>query len=211
MKDAYLEARRAGATKEEAYAAAKAAYEKNHIDTDPRPQVDVPIDRSMTREQWQAAYREARIDGDYITYYHGTTESSAAAIRTSGVDLEHATRDMDFGRGFYATTLESQAQSWADKMGHKKHESGNVVAFDIPRSAFEAMNNKVFDSADSEWGSFVLGGRQGIQSGYDTVSGPYLSNVRKACNGTEAPKGQGQQTAFLTQKAISILNQSMRR
>ena len=60
MKDAYLEARRAGATKEEAYAAAKAAYEKNHVDSNPRPQVDVPDDRSMTREQWTEAYRDAR-------------------------------------------------------------------------------------------------------------------------------------------------------
>lgn len=61
MKDAYLEAKRAGATKEEAYAAAKAAYEKNHTDTDPRPQVDVPADRSMSREEWDKAYKDARV------------------------------------------------------------------------------------------------------------------------------------------------------
>ncbi len=61
MKDAYLEARRAGATKEEAFAAAKAAYEQNHVDSDPRPTVDVPDDRSMTREQWNDAYKDARV------------------------------------------------------------------------------------------------------------------------------------------------------
>ena len=60
MRDAWLEAKKAGATKEEAYAAAQAAYEKNHTDADSRPQVDVPDDRSMSHEEWDKAYRDAR-------------------------------------------------------------------------------------------------------------------------------------------------------
>ena len=87
MKDAYLEARRAGATKEEAYAAAKAAYEQNHVDSDPRPTVDVPDDRSMTREQWNDAYRDARmgtqtVDGVKI-YSDATLIKASEAIHSA--------------------------------------------------------------------------------------------------------------------------------
>lgn len=84
---------------------------------------------------------------------------------------------MDFGRGFYATVLKEQAESWADSIGKRNHESGDVVVFDVPKSAFDAMNNRRFETTNSEWGAFVRDSRNGLQTDYDTISGPYLSNL----------------------------------
>ena len=57
-------------------------------------------------------------DGN-IVFYHGTTVEGANSIRANGVDLKYATRDMDFGKGFYVTINEKQANAWATKLGRK--------------------------------------------------------------------------------------------
>ena len=145
-----------------------------------------------------------------ILFYHGTTVEAAASIRKNGVDLDHATRDMDFGRGFYVTTDVNQANTWAKRLGDKNNASGDVVVFEIPESDFNKLNNKTFDSPDAEWGKTVVDGRNGVQPPYDTVSGPMLINVKPATKQGATPKGRGQQTKFLSGKSIDLLNNGMK-
>ncbi|MBQ5475895.1 MAG: DUF3990 domain-containing protein, partial [Lachnospiraceae bacterium] len=149
-------------------------------------------------------------DGN-IVFYHGTTSEAAISIRNNGVDLNHANRDMDFGRGFYVTTDEAQARTWADRLGSKNKTSGDVVVFEISEKEFNKLNNKYYGSTDATWGNAVISGRNGIQPPYDTVSGPMLRNVPQAVSGRQMPLGDGQQTTFLTKQAIDTLNNGMKR
>ncbi|MBD5134945.1 MAG: DUF3990 domain-containing protein, partial [Lachnospiraceae bacterium] len=145
-----------------------------------------------------------------IIFYHGTTSEGADSIRKNGVDLNYAIRDMDFGRGFYVTTEVEQAKKWAKRQEKKSGKNGEVVVFEVPASEFNQLNNKYFIDADTEWERVVVDGRNGVQPQYDTVSGPMLRNVREAISGKEKPRGDGQQTTFLSNKSIELLNKYMK-
>ncbi len=140
-----------------------------------------------------------------IIFYHGTSTEGANSIYNNGIDLNHATRDMDFGRGFYVTINIEQARNWAARHGA---DGGAIIKFNIPLSEYNNLNNKLFYFADSDWGNFVINSRKGMTNNYDTISGPMLLNPRKALDG-ETPKSGGQQTAFNTQAAIDLLNKYM--
>ena len=122
----------------------------------------------------------------------------------------HERKQCDFGRGFYVTTDVNQANTWAKRLGNKNNASGDVVVFEIPESDFNKLNNKTFDSPDAEWGKTVVDGRNGVQPPYDTVSGPMLINVKPATKQGATPKGRGQQTTFLSDKSIDLLNNGMK-
>ena len=49
---------------------------------------------------------------EYVVLWHGTQTVALRAIETA-IDLKRCAVDTDFGRGFYATTLERQARLWA--------------------------------------------------------------------------------------------------
>src|SRR6202035_1887616 len=49
----------------------------------------------------------------YLTLYHGCITPDKDAIEKSGVDITKGRVNVDFGRGFYTTTLERQAKQWA--------------------------------------------------------------------------------------------------
>src|SRR5580704_8377477 len=50
---------------------------------------------------------------EYVILWHGCTMLAKDNIETNGIDLTRCEPDTDFGRGFYLTTLERQAQQWA--------------------------------------------------------------------------------------------------
>jgi Protein of unknown function (DUF3990) len=50
---------------------------------------------------------------EYVELWHGTTVLYKNDIETHGIQLARCAVDTDFGRGFYTTTLERQAKSWA--------------------------------------------------------------------------------------------------
>jgi len=146
---------------------------------------------------------------DYMTLYHATSNEAAASIYANGVDLDHANRDMDFGRGFYVTDDISQAQAWINR---KFGGDGTIIEFNIPTSEFNLMNNKFFNYPDSEWENFVRNSRNGMQNGYDTISGPMLANPgRPFYQGKVSATPMGQQTAFNSQTAVGLLNKYMSR
>jgi hypothetical protein len=50
---------------------------------------------------------------DYVILWHGCTAFDKDAIEANGIDPTIGRVNVDFGRGFYTTTLERQARQWA--------------------------------------------------------------------------------------------------
>ncbi|MCM1184845.1 MAG: SMI1/KNR4 family protein [Roseburia sp.] len=83
LKEAYLEARKNGMSKEDAYAYAKQVYEQNRA-ANSKPTVEVPDARGMTREQWRDAYRDARLESkpvnDLLRQIHDIEQKTGMRI-----------------------------------------------------------------------------------------------------------------------------------
>ena len=86
-----------------------------------------------------------------------------------------AKRPLDFGGGFYVTTSETQAKSWAKKVAYRNntgHQCVNRYDFDIEKSKTELVVIH-FDTADEKWLDFICDNRSGKSTGeYDIVIGP---------------------------------------
>ena len=87
-----------------------------------------------------------------------------------------AKRPLDFGGGFYVTTSESQAKSWAIKVSYRNnsdHRCINRYDFDIEKAEFDHLKVIHFRSADEKWLDFICDNRSGKPTGdYDIVIGP---------------------------------------
>ena len=86
-----------------------------------------------------------------------------------------AKRPLDFGGGFYATTSESQAKSWAIKVAYRNnnnHRCVNRYEFDLEKAKLE-LTVIHFEIADEKWLDFICDNRSGKSTGdYDIVIGP---------------------------------------
>ena len=86
-----------------------------------------------------------------------------------------AKRPLDFGGGFYTTTSEDQARSWAKKVAYRnnsKYKCINRYEFDLESAVLNATVIQ-FDSADERWLDFICDNRSGKPTGdYDVVIGP---------------------------------------
>lgn len=97
--------------------------------------------------------------------YHG----SSGEVRWP--DVLHSHEDVDFGKGFYATSMEEQAARWALRF---KNAGGKAVvsSYFFDEGKAQAYCVKAFSSYDEEWLDFVLSCRQGLdKSGYDIIEG----------------------------------------
>lgn len=70
------------------------------------------------------------------TLYHG----SNLEVKTPSTDAGR--RNLDFGRGFYVTSLKSQAEKWAVVVGgrHNDEDEGIVNVYEFDDSALESYN-----------------------------------------------------------------------
>ena len=86
--------------------------------------------------------------------YHGST------IEIRKPDLSHAKSNLDFGPGFYVTTIQNQAENWAQRKALRRGTSAfvNIYDFDEGHSDF---NIKTFGDNDREWVEFVCACRRG--------------------------------------------------
>lgn len=103
--------------------------------------------------------------------YHG----SYIVINQPRADVGR--RNLDFGRGFYLTSIREQAEQWAKVVTERKTRGGtpylNVYNFDFEQISPITNKHKVFDSYNLEWLEYVVGCRQGenIWQQYDIVEG----------------------------------------
>lgn len=97
--------------------------------------------------------------------YHGSF------VEVKSPDLNHSRRNLDFGRGFYATPLREQAVKWCGKF-KRRGKAGIVTCYDFQEEAYAKLKVLRFDSYSDEWLSFILNCRSGKNTtDYDIVVG----------------------------------------
>lgn len=136
------------------------------------------------------------------------------------IDLSKSQNRRDFGKGFYTTVLEKQAQDWAYKqMLRNGNHKNYVYKFEFEES--EDLKIKHFDSLDKYWLEFIkLNRNKGdIQHDFDVVIGPvaddntmqtvqlYLLGTITSDEAVERLKfnNVNNQVSFHTEKAIEKL------
>ncbi len=89
-------------------------------------------------------------------------------------------RYLDFGFGFYTTTNQAQAVSFADKVTKRRKEGKAVVSiYELDENkAFEACSILRFDAPGEAWLDFVSDNRSGNYEGqaYDFIFGPVAND-----------------------------------
>lgn len=117
--------------------------------------------------------------------YHGTLWTSAQRIMKGGINLAFGKTGTDFGPGFYTTTSERQARSWAWQLAAQAGPGrrGGVVTLTADRGVLARCETLLFVRGDydaEDFWSFVFHcrggspdhGRGGKKPMYDVVCGP---------------------------------------
>lgn len=99
--------------------------------------------------------------------YHGSS------VIVEKPDILHSYRPLDFGKGFYVTTIYEQAERWAKRKADLLHNDGAYVnIYEVPDddSAFKV---KTFSEDLLEWIDFVCDCRDGKTDyeAYDIIKG----------------------------------------
>jgi len=104
--------------------------------------------------------------------YHGSTQE----IRNPKTDVSR--KLIDFGQGFYATTIKDQAEKWAKRKAGEKRVLGEIENAVV--NIYEYTQNshllvKKFGGYNEEWLMFVVNNRRGLDLGknfgYDIYEG----------------------------------------
>lgn len=100
--------------------------------------------------------------------YHGSTTIIMQPIAAAGRPR------LDFGRGFYVTDIQSQADSWAERMQRIREEPGvvNVYEMDVERVKTFFRYYR-FEHYDNDWLQFIVSNRIGNEdlAHYDVIEG----------------------------------------
>jgi hypothetical protein len=156
---------------------------------------------------------------DAVDLWHGCLETHARNIQAKGVIIPPRT-ELDFGRGFYLTTLRHQAEKWARRR-YKEQKSLTtlsppaVVRFRVPWCQVSDLSSLFFvvaqRSSDRYW-DLVWHCRTSAAAvpnthidppteWYDVVKGPVAAKWRRS---VAIP--QSDQISFHTTKSVAILN-----
>lgn len=91
-------------------------------------------------------------------------------VRVENPDTLHSRKELDFGPGFYFTTIRQQAEKYAFRFT-KRNEQAWLNVYDFVFNS-EKWNVKHFDSYNEEWLDFVMACRNGeVIGNYDLVVG----------------------------------------
>lgn len=98
--------------------------------------------------------------------YHGSI------MEIQKPDISFSKKYLDFGKGFYVTTYQKQAEKWALRKGMRTGKNSVVNMYNLQEdmSNFRLLN---FEGNDEAWLDFVCGCRQGekIYQEYDIIIG----------------------------------------
>ena len=99
--------------------------------------------------------------------YHGTN------IIIERPDCKKGREGLDFGHGFYVTTMREQAAEWAKHVAANNGGIPIINAYTIDREAILREGRSViFNAYDEQWLDFVVRNRQGLPvSDYDYIEG----------------------------------------
>lgn len=120
-----------------------------------------------------------------LVLYHGTIEKYRASI-VHGIDVTRGRVNLDFGQGFYTTTFERQAVSWARVKSLREPGSKPVVLrFQVARESLAQLESMWFirgTAMASDFWSLVFHCRRGRShrrtgnaGWYDVVVGPVVN------------------------------------
>ncbi|WMJ81445.1 DUF3990 domain-containing protein [Clostridium sp. MB40-C1] len=111
--------------------------------------------------------------------YHGSN------VIISDINLDKCRPYKDFGKGFYCTAIEEQAELMAKRVAKIYGGTPHVTVFDFDENIISSneLNIKSFESPTKEWAIFVLNNRDrsfkeinsincNIDNKYDIVAGP---------------------------------------
>lgn len=98
--------------------------------------------------------------------YHGTTEV------IENPDVKHSKRYLDFGKGFYLTTYESQAKKWALRKAMRKNTEAIVNIYELDEN-WDGLRVLSFEEENDKWLDFVCACRKGeeLNRDYDIIIG----------------------------------------
>jgi hypothetical protein len=170
----------------------------------------------------------------WVVLWHGCTDLDRHGIEEQGgVDLAFSRLDLDFGRGFYTTTLRRQAQHWAvrrydSRNVEKVNNQPVVLRFGLRRFELAALRSLHFVLAgydDTDYWSLVQhcrtskAGKGAVPAlvndhggpteemgnrWFDVVSGPVVADWRQRA----ALQGMDQ-ISFHTNAAVELLNDAL--
>lgn len=152
-----------------------------------------------------------------LPLFHGTTNVEVPSILT-GINLANARTSTDFGKGFYTTTVERQALSWAWQLSQQRPGTvPAVIQFDVDRDSLAKLDCIWFvrGSYDAhDFWSVVFHCRSGRaahrrvanQGWYDVVIGPVAASWRQRLTIYDAD-----QVSFHSGSAVRLLDNSQPR
>ena len=100
--------------------------------------------------------------------YHGGTDIIALPLVNIGRD------ELDFGKGFYVTDIQAQAESWASKIADRRGTSPILNIYDLNiELAKTKFRYKKFNQYNKEWLDFIADNRSGkeVWKSYDLIEG----------------------------------------
>jgi hypothetical protein len=98
--------------------------------------------------------------------YHGSY------IQIEKPNLSFSRKELDFGVGFYTTSIKEQAEKWSSKFKNRKEKSV-VSKYEFDERNIEKFSTLKFDSYSEEWLDFVVLCRTGktLANEYDLIIG----------------------------------------
>ena len=103
------------------------------------------------------------------TLYHGSYTSVPSPLTRVG------RRDLDFGPGFYVTTLREQAERWARRVCIiRATDTPTISTYEFDETLLPADVRRLrLEHYDQEWLDFIVSSRRGEEpwKGYDIIEG----------------------------------------
>lgn len=170
---------------------------------------------------------------DYIFCYHGTIKRYGEYIKVNGIEISKSRSGTDFGKGFYITNNQIQAEKWAVKKHLDNIDKFNLddikpvvvyLALDIQK--ITNLNGCIFEKPNLDWSNFILESRKiGMQNEmyhtFDFVLGPLADGkvvplLRRAISGKISSKdflegirpvsSKSTQLSLHTEKTLGYIN-----
>ncbi len=105
--------------------------------------------------------------------YHG----SLAVVESP--KILQPNRTLDYGKGFYTTTSETQARDWVERrMLENGADCGYVNIYEFDKEKASTLNCLIFNEPTEEWAAFVMANRtnEDFTHSYDLVFGPVAND-----------------------------------
>ena len=86
-------------------------------------------------------------------------------------DVRHSREHLDFGRGFYLTSLREQAEKYGQRF-LRKGETAVMNVYELDNENLQGFSRIVFEAYDSKWLDYVTACRKGQDRAiYDIIEG----------------------------------------